>query len=753
MSRKLWVFAALALCLAALLGFALAEDEDVTSAPVDLVPGEEETLLPGGDAVSEGYADFVGEVSAAEGIALTSANFPDASFLNYLAEEWDEDGDGVLSAEETEYLTYISVYDTPVASVKGIELFPQLVNLDCAETLVSSLDLSGNPNLEVLSCYNTQLTTLDLSRTPRLQQLACGGNRLTGLDLSGNPELVYIDCGRNALLTKLDVSGNTKLESLRCYDCGLTALDISGMTMTYLDCSGNELTSLNVRGCPRLAELHCSENRLTGLDLTGITTLANLECNGNQMDRVDLSAFLPAVKSLFTAENTRFSYNDTMVIGNDNYSATCDNYVELVLDGKVLRPMNVKRISLGDEEGIKLLIGRTYQLKPVYEPADVNPVLTYSISEYSEQYVSVSDTGLVTALKPGFGAVRVTADNGVYAMLQIEVTVSEISLGGGYVELAPGDVFQLTPEFIPADASARVTYSIPDDACVTVSDTGLVTAVKPGACFVEAVTEHDQSDSKLVSVITPEIKLKADIATLKRGETLQLKPKVDPKRVKLNLKYKSSDKKVATVDKNGLVTAVGQGSCTITVSAKDYDVIEDYLSLAVTDPDPAKVTLNKSKATLGVKQTLTLKATVAPEDAGDKTVTWKSSKKAVATVSASGKVTAKATGSTTITATTANGKKAKCVITVKPAPKKVTLYKGKTKLKSGKKLTLKKGKSLTLTAKPTSGSATKLTWTSTAPKVAKVDKNGKVTALKKGSATITVMTHNKKKATVKITVK
>ena len=54
----------------------------------------------------------------------------------------------------------------------------------------------------------------------------------------------------------------------------------------------------------------------------------------------------------------------------------------------------------------------------------------------------------------------------------------QIAVGQGFPVQDPGDVFQLAPELIPADASARVTYSIPDGDCATVSDTGLITAVK-----------------------------------------------------------------------------------------------------------------------------------------------------------------------------------------------------------------------------------------------------------------------------------
>lgn len=163
------------------------------------------------------------------------------------------------------------------------------------------------------------------------------------------------------------------------------------------------------------------------------------------------------------------------------------------------------------------------------------------------------------------------------------------------------------------------------------------------------------------------------------------------------------------------------------------------------EPEVTKVTVNKKKLTLGVKETFQLAAQTAPADASD-AITFSSSKKSVAAVSANGKITAKRTGKTVITATAANGKKATCTVTVKKAPKKIT-----TKVKTK---TLKKGKSFKIKVNLAKNAASnKLTYKSSKPKVVSVSKNGKVTAKKKGTATITVRTYNGKKATIKVTVR
>ena len=170
----------------------------------------------------------------------------------------------------------------------------------------------------------------------------------------------------------------------------------------------------------------------------------------------------------------------------------------------------------------------------------------------------------------------------------------------------------------------------------------------------------------------------------------------------------------------------------------------------VTEPEPEakSVKLNvKKKITIGMKEKVQLKANVLPADASQK-VTWKSSKKSVVSVTANGKITGKKRGTAIITATAENGKKVTCRVTVKKAPKKITL-KSNVKTK-----TLKKGKSWTMKVQvPGKTASYKITFKSNKKKVATVNANGKIKARKKGTAVITARTYNGKTVKVKILVK
>lgn len=220
-----------------------------------------------------------------------------------------------------------------------------------------------------------------------------------------------------------------------------------------------------------------------------------------------------------------------------------------------------------------------------------------------------------------------------------------------------------------------------------------------------------------------------------------------------SIAWESDNTNVATVGKDGTVEAKAVGTATITATTSNgcQTTCEVTVSNPAINPPQNtvkvdKVELNKKSLTLGVKEKFKLTAVVSPKNASKPAVTWTSSKPSVAAVSRTGGVvTAKKTGKATITAT-ADGVSKKCSITVKAAPKKISL--------SAKAKTLKKGKTFKIKLKlPKNTASNKITYTSSKRKVASVSSTGKIKALKKGTAVITVKTFNNKKAKIKITVK
>ena len=177
----------------------------------------------------------------------------------------------------------------------------------------------------------------------------------------------------------------------------------------------------------------------------------------------------------------------------------------------------------------------------------------------------------------------------------------------------------------------------------------------------------------------------------------------------------------------------------------------DFLTVGVQNVDVNDVSLNSNAETLTVDGTFQLTATIAPENATNKNVTWTSSDTNVAEVNASGLVTAKATGTATITVTTVDGAKtATCTITVQAATVAVT---GVTLNSHAETLTVDETFQLSATVAPDNATNTNVTWTSSNSNVAEVSASGLVTANAAGTATITVTTvDGAKTATCTITV-
>ncbi len=211
------------------------------------------------------------------------------------------------------------------------------------------------------------------------------------------------------------------------------------------------------------------------------------------------------------------------------------------------------------------------------------------------------------------------------------------------------------------------------------------------------------------------------------------------------ISWRSSNKSVATVDANGKVTAKKAGTAQIIATATDGSKASGKCTIRVIKPT---LKLNAKKVKLQVKKsTAALKASGLQK--GDKIKEWRSSNKKIATVAKNGKITAKKTGTVKISAYTAKEASASCTFQIVKSKVKTSKITADVK-----KLTLKKGKKYQLKISRTPITATeKITYSSSNKKVAAVNKARKITAKKKGKATITAKTSNGKKAKISVIVK
>ena len=299
-------------------------------------------------------------------------------------------------------------------------------------------------------------------------------------------------------------------------------------------------------------------------------------------------------------------------------------------------------------------------------------------------------------------------------------------------------------------------YDLNKDGVITVVDSTLVQKIIVG--LIKEPTEEQPTTAESTTEPTTEavtepttvpkpttipksVKLDKSSITLGTTETYTLKTTVENGTLS-QVSFTTDNSKVAGIDNNGKITAVGVGTSKIT--AKTYN--GKTASCTVTVKKLAdSITLNKTSITLGVGEKYDLNSSI-PNNTAAYYRLYYSNNTAIAPVQkAGGLVTAKTAGTTTIRCKLSNGKEAICKVTVKSAPSRVTV--------SDKSATLKVGQSKTLKATLNNNAYSyRSTWTSSNTYVATVNSTGKISAKSQGTAHITYKTYNGKTASCKLTV-
>lgn len=365
--------------------------------------------------------------------------------------------------------------------------------------------------------------------------------------------------------------------------------------------------------------------------------------------------------------------------------------------------------------------------------------------------------GTLYIRKNGADVIGLEKDNGTY-LKQIVVDTDKLT--------TLDDLQADRVEIVAADADVKITAStivkelyVTDKGYGRIDLSGTIGKLQAdNAITVKGSGRIDEKSGKVtveqgVKIGVTSVTLDKTDLTLDVNDTEKLTATVNPNdATNKTVTWKSDKPEIVEVDSNGNVTAKAAGTATITATVDGKSASCKVTVNGQTTTVPVQsVGLNTNKVELSVGEENKLVATVTPEAAANRDVTWNSSKPAVATVDSTGKVVAQAPGTTTITVTTVDGNKtATCEVTVKETPVAVTgvgLNTNDLKLSAGEANTL------VATVTPKTATNPKVKWSSNNLAVATVDNNGKVVAQAPGTATITVTTEDgNKTATCKVTV-
>lgn len=398
------------------------------------------------------------------------------------------------------------------------------------------------------------------------------------------------------------------------------------------------------------------------------------------------------------------------------------------------------RIGVGEstETGIRMKPGNAYSAIR-YESSDENIA------------VIDPDSGIVTGVNAGTALLRAMTINGKQAMCSVTVCPAPVSVSFDpeALSLSEGMSAQLTPVLSPLSCGSYTIISS-NPTVASVDGEGNVKALSAGKCVIRATTYNNFSAECAVTVTKAPAELKFAFSelTMLKGDVISLPEPAaydaDGNECSASFSYTSSDSKIAVIDANGSIRALREGKSRIT--ARSYNNVKAYFVLNVS-AEVVSIELEPASAILytdGDEYAETLRLRVRNMGSASATLSYASSHPEVATVDASGLVTAVSAGKTQISAIAVNGSYATSEIEVKRLSGSISF--------EAEELELGVSEQAQLTPILEPGSAGMVSYQSSAPKIASVDASGLVTAKGVGTAYITASLPNGRSAVVQLNV-
>lgn len=404
------------------------------------------------------------------------------------------------------------------------------------------------------------------------------------------------------------------------------------------------------------------------------------------------------------------------------------------------------------ETDITMNTGESKVIEVNYTPENTITSLTWTPTDPNVATVTYDETrqiATVAAKAPGSTIFNVVSTEGLIANLKVTVKqpAEEITLSPKELVILTGTSSKLIPALKPANSTDTLVWKSYNTAIAKVDANGTVTGVKEGTTFIQVTAYNGKvaGPTTVIQVIVRDgvkgISLDSYEKTVYVGNSITLSPIFNPATAyNKEVKWSVANSKIASVKASGVsnarVTGVKPGTTLVTGTTTDggYSVACLIVVKAKPKVNDTKVTVSPKTKYLKLGKSFYVTARVT--GTSNKKVKWKSSKKKVCTVSASGKVKGKKIGTAYIKATARDGSGAyaRCKVRVVRRVKKLTLNKYSARVLVGSTLKLK------AKVKPKNATIKKLKWTSSDKTVATVNSNGRVYGLAEGMVKIRAKT-------------
>lgn len=523
------------------------------------------------------------------------------------------------------------------------------------------------------------------------------------------------------------------------YTATIKAVAGGTATITVITEDGLKVASCEVSVSERITGLTLNEQTVRGTmnDPAQFQLTATISPDGDGVNRkVTWTSSNPSVATVDENGLVKYlqpGYATIMCMTADRqYLASCEFIISIP----------VTEIKLDSYDKV-MSIGSTYRLTAEVLPTDAtNRALDWSTS--NKGVATVDSNGLIMATGTGSATILCkTKDGGLTAMCNVYVKqpVTSIILNTSDITVRKGQTFWLNATCLPENADNKiVTWESRDENVVKVESDGKVTATGAGTTSVIATnTDTGLTAYCVVTVTQPVtgITLNASYQQLWVGAKYAIIPNVEPIDAEnKKVTYLSSDESVATVDENGVVTALKGGSCIIEVTTDECKLtaavtidVKEYVS---------GIALSETQKFMNIGATGTLKATVSTSTATNKSIVWSSSNYDICSVDGSGNLSANNPGTAVITATAADGSgvSASCIIQVVNPVTGISVDPDTVRLLIGD------SQKVTANIYPSDASIQNVTWSSSNPSVATVDESGEIFAIATGKAKITATSND-----------
>ena len=466
-------------------------------------------------------ASFIpGVIASAETkVDINATNFPDETFMKYVQENFDKDSNGSLDQAEIDAVKEIDFMSYDLKNVQGIGFFTSLERVEITSNTVpyepASVDLSGNTKIKEIKLYTVPIESLDLSKNTALEHFDSFNTPLTSLDLSSNTGLKTLDV-TGADITSLDLSKNTGLLDLKLSKTKIKDLDLSKCAvLREAEIEESSVENVNASGCSKLERLTLKKNgELADLTVSGCTSLEQLNVNGSKIMSLDVS------------DCTSLGYFDCP-----------DNKLSELKLGNISK---IHYMSCGSNQLASLDVSTLPELKKL--DCSKNQLKSLDVSANPELDDLDCGYNKLTSLD-----ISCNEKLGDLSCVHNDIATLDIS---SCPNLVYGYVYTLTEDPYDYDNPE------PDDTIVTK--------------YYDPSGNDGQEGhfrfafDKTTKIVSNQITVKPSKDTVVCGKTITVSVDLGALDKDTEVTYESSDKSIATVDKNGKVKGVAAGVVTIT---------------------------------------------------------------------------------------------------------------------------------------------------------------------------------------------